>query len=81
MSIQEIESAIERLSADDLAELMAWLREHSARVWDEQIERDLQSGRIDAMLDEVDEAYLERLARPVSRLAMPRPTQPEGGSG
>jgi hypothetical protein len=65
MSVQAIEAAIVRLSADDLAELMAWLREHATRVWDEQIDRDLQAGRLDALLDEVDKDCEAGLARPL----------------
>lgn len=65
MSVQEIEAAIARLPAGDLAELMDWLRDHAARVWDEQIARDLQAGRLDALLDEVDEEYRAGLARPL----------------
>lgn len=65
MSVQEIEAAIARLPAEELAELMAWLREHAARVWDEQIDRDLQEGRLDALLGEVDKDYEVGLARPL----------------
>ena len=43
---------------------MAWLREHAARVWDEQIARDLQAGRLDALLDEVDKDHEAGLTRP-----------------
>jgi hypothetical protein len=41
MSVKEIESAITQLSAKDLAELMAWLENHYAQMWDKQIEDDL----------------------------------------
>ena len=43
MSVQEIESAISQLPADKLAELMAWLADHHERVWDQQIESDLEA--------------------------------------
>ncbi|HEX7184398.1 MAG TPA: hypothetical protein VF756_21405 [Thermoanaerobaculia bacterium] len=57
MSIKEIEEAITRLSAKDVAELMAWLEEYHAQLWDQQIEEDLETGRLDALLAEVDEEY------------------------
>lgn len=54
MSAKEIEAAITQLSAEDLAELAAWFADYHARVWDQQIERDLDTGRLDALLKEVD---------------------------
>ena len=51
MSVQEIEAAIEKLPPDDLAALAAWFAEHRAAAWDAQIERDLDAGRLDAVLD------------------------------
>jgi hypothetical protein len=54
MSIKEIESAIEQLPAKEVAELMDWLAEYHAQVWDRQIEDDVNTGRLDALLDEVD---------------------------
>lgn len=32
--IEEIEAAITRLSIDDIAELLAWLEEFHAQLWD-----------------------------------------------
>jgi hypothetical protein len=65
MSILEIESAIQQLPAKELAELLAWLAEHHARVWDQQIEDDLESGRLDQLLDQVDQEYDAGLANPL----------------
>ena len=36
-----------------------------ARAWDEQIEDDLDAGRLDALLAEVDREYEAGLARPL----------------
>lgn len=65
MSVKEIEFAITQLSVDDLADLMAWLEEYYAQVWDRQIEADLEAGRLDALLAEVDEEYEAGLAQPL----------------
>jgi len=65
MSVKEIEEAIAQLSAKDVAELMAWLGEHHAQVWDRQIEDDLETGRLDALLAEVDDEYEAGLAQPL----------------
>ncbi len=65
MSVQEIESAITRLPVTEVSELMFWLSEHHARLWDRQIEEDLDAGRLDALLAEVDGEYEAGLARPL----------------
>lgn len=57
MSVREIEIAIAQLSAQELAELMAWLENYHAQMWDKQIEEDLEAGRLDALLAEVDKEY------------------------
>lgn len=47
-TVQEIESAISRLSRENLAELRAWFAEFNANAWDQQIADDARSGRLDA---------------------------------
>ena len=59
--IEDIQKAVEQLSPEELAKFREWLEEFEARVWDEQIERDLKSGKLDKILAEVranDEAGL-----------------------
>jgi hypothetical protein len=65
MSIREIEVAITQLAPHDLAELTTWLVEYHAKVWDQRIEADLEAGRLDAALAEVDREYEAGLARPL----------------
>ncbi len=65
MSIQEIEAAITKLSAEDLAILAAWFVEYRAQTWDKQIEQDLDAGRLDALLAEVDAEYEAGQAKPL----------------
>lgn len=65
MSVEEIEHAITELSLEELAELSAWLADYQAKVWDKQIERDLDAGRLDALLDEVDAEYEAGEAKPL----------------
>jgi hypothetical protein len=65
MSVTEIELAIRQLPAGDLAKLMAWLQEHHEQVWDKQIEDDLEAGRLDALLADVDKEYEAGLAKPL----------------
>ena len=65
MSIAEIESAITRLPAKELVELVTWLEEYHAQVWDAQIAEDLEAGRLDALLAELDKEHEAGLARPI----------------
>ncbi len=64
MSIKDAEIAITRLSAKELAELMAWLENYHAKMWEKQIEEDLESGRLDALIAEANEEYDAGLSRP-----------------
>jgi len=57
MSVKEIEVAITQLPPKELTELVTWLGEYHAQVWDRQIERDLEAGRLDALLAEIGEEY------------------------
>jgi hypothetical protein len=57
MDVKQIEQAIVNLPAKDLAELVTWLEDYHARVWDKRIEEDLESGRLDALLTEVEKEY------------------------
>ena len=65
MSVKEIEAAIERLPAEELAALATWFERHHQDAWDEQIEKDLDSGRLDSMLAKVDADYQAGLAKPL----------------
>jgi hypothetical protein len=65
MSVAEIESAITQLPPQDVAALMAWLQNYHEQLWDEQIENDLESGRLDDLLAEVDKEHEAGLARPL----------------
>ena len=65
MNVQEIEAAITELPAKDLGALVTWLADYHQQVWDQQIEGDLESGRLDGLLDEVRQEYSAGLARPL----------------
>ena len=55
MDVKEIETAIAQLPAAEVAELAHWFDEFRARLWDHQIEKDLSSGRLHNVLEEVRE--------------------------
>ena len=65
MSLQEIEAAITKLPARELSQLATWFQAHHHGVWDQQISDDSDAGRLDNLLDEVDEEYAAGLAKPL----------------
>lgn len=48
MSVQEIESEVARLPADELSRFSKWFEEYLADQWDRQIEGDSLAGRFAA---------------------------------
>jgi hypothetical protein len=48
-NVDEIEAAILKLSPEEFAKLRDWLVEQDAQRWDEQIEADAKSGRLDEL--------------------------------
>jgi hypothetical protein len=62
MSIQELETAIKKLSTKELASLTTWLIDYHEQIWDQQIENDLDSGKLDRFLNEVEREYAAGLA-------------------
>jgi hypothetical protein len=65
MGIREIEKAIAQLTAEDLDKLAGWLEDYRAQMWDKQIGEDLEAGRLDALLAEVDDEYEAGLSQPL----------------
>jgi hypothetical protein len=51
-TVLEIESAISKLSRDELSKLRDWFKEFDAEAWDKQFEEDVKAGRLDALADE-----------------------------
>ena len=55
VSLAEIKTAIEHLSFEERAALAAWLHGWKDDEWDEQMKRDIASGKLDDVLREVEE--------------------------
>jgi len=51
-SVKEIESAVARLSRQELAAFRSWFVDFDAEAWDRQFEADVAAGRLDALGDE-----------------------------
>ena len=49
MSIEDLEKAVAKLDADDLARFRAWFDAFDTARFDEKIERDVLSGKLDRL--------------------------------
>ena len=50
--IEEIENAVAELPKEELARFREWFAEFEARVWDREIEEDVEAGRLDKLAEE-----------------------------
>lgn len=57
MSLQELESAVAKLSPDELSAFTRWFEEFMADAWDQQIEEDIRAGRLDEAGRKADEDF------------------------
>jgi hypothetical protein len=57
MDIKEIETAITQLPPSQVAALAKWFEEFQAQVWDQQLERDMKTGKLDALLEEAERDF------------------------
>ncbi len=51
-NLQEIESAISKLSANELAAFRVWFAEFDAEIWDRQFEEDVAAGRLNKLAEQ-----------------------------
>ena len=58
-TVEEIQSAIQSLPHDEYMRLVTWMHEKDWENWDQQLEKDAASGKLDFLLAEVDEAKKE----------------------
>ncbi len=65
MDVKEIESAIAKLPASEIAELAKWFEEFHAQLWDQQIERDFNAGKLDALLEEAKQDFDANRCKPL----------------
>ncbi len=50
--IEEIENAVAELPREELTRFREWFAEFEARVWDREIEEDVEAGRLDKLAEE-----------------------------
>ncbi len=65
LDVKEIENAIAQLPSSQVAELAKWFEEFHAKVWDSQLERDLEDGRLDSLLEEPEQDFESGRCKPL----------------
>jgi hypothetical protein len=55
--IAQLEQEIESLTPEELLEFRGWFKEFEAKLWDEEFERDVKAGRLDALAEQAIEDF------------------------
>jgi hypothetical protein len=63
-TVQEIETAIQKLKPQEIHEVADWLQELREGVWDQQIDADAKAGRLDKMIAKAKAGYRAGKAMP-----------------
>jgi type II secretory pathway component PulK len=56
-TVQEIETAIQKLKPQEIREVADWLLELREELWDQQIDADVKEGRLDKLAEKALEDY------------------------
>lgn len=51
-TIQEIQTAVIKLSPEELSAFRSWFAEFDAKAWDQEFEQDVAAGRLEALAEE-----------------------------
>jgi len=63
-TVQEIESAISKLSPSEVNRVADWLQEYRDELWDRQIEADAAAGKLDKLIHRAKADYRAGRATP-----------------
>jgi predicted HAD superfamily phosphohydrolase YqeG len=64
-TVQEIETAIQKLKPEEIHEVADWLQELREELWDKQIDADAKAGRLDKLMEEAKQDYLAGRCKPL----------------
>jgi len=64
-TVEDIESAVSRLTPDELARFRVWFETFEASRFDEKIERDARAGKLDQLAEEALADYRQGRAREI----------------
>jgi hypothetical protein len=57
--LKELKDTIEKLSPKEFEELRKWIIERDWELWDKQIEKDSESGKLDFLIEEAEKELRE----------------------
>lgn len=63
MTIEDLEKAVAQLPPDQFAEFRTWFEAFDAARFDEKIERDAKTGKLDALADDAIDDFRKGRAR------------------
>ena len=63
-TVQEIETAIQKLEPQQIKAVADWLQEYREEMWDRQIEADAKAGRLDKFIAKAKADYRAGKATP-----------------
>lgn len=66
MSVEELQTAVAKLPAEELDRFSQWFEEFLAEQWDRRIEADILAGRFDAAGRRADEDFEAGRCTPLS---------------
>lgn len=66
--VEDIEAAVAELPAEELERFREWFERFDAARFDEKIERDIASGRLDKLADQAVREHVRGRSRPLSGL-------------
>lgn len=61
--VEQIEEVIESLPPEDYSRFVRWFRERDQAAWDQQMDDDSRTGRLDFLFAEADEENKQGLLR------------------
>jgi hypothetical protein len=67
-TVQEIETAIQKLKPQEIHEVADWLQELREELWDKQIDADAKAGRLDKLMEEALEDYRAGRTKPLDEI-------------
>ena len=66
--VMEIEKALQTLPVEDARKIADWLRQYLDEKWDEQIDGDIASGRLDKLADKAMQDYHAGRTKPLDEI-------------
>ena len=67
-TVQEIETAIQKLKPQEIREVADWLQELREELWDQQIDADVSAGRLDKLAEQALEDYRAGRTKPLDEI-------------